>query len=532
MDPRAARGRRGPHRARRPSRRRRTRGRRRPPGRGDQARRHVRVGAGRPSRPRTGSSTTSRSWAPSPPGCTAHARTWPRPAGFTRFRWDYDTSIGDRRALGPLAGRHGHGPGGARRSWAGWRRRCGERLALFGTGPDRFGLIHADMRLANLLVDGARRGGHRLRRLRLRLVHVRPRLLAVVHRARPPSPRDDRLLGARLPHRDASCPPPRRPSCRRSCCSGGCCWSPGSARTRDTDLAQEMGEEFTRVSCALAEDYLTRFATTRERSSMFTSIAGRSVVVTGGYPRHRQGHRPRLRARRRQRARSPAATTTRPGGGRRSWTPWATARSATSSATCRAAEACALMAATAVERHGGIDVLCANAGHLPRRQADRHDRGRTWTASTTPTSRAPCSAVQACVPALAASGHGRVILTSSITGPITGYPGLGALRRQQGRPARVHAHRRHRAGADGYHRERRAAGQRRDGGTRRAGRGVPRRRWRRPIPAGRLGEVDEIGYAALFFATDEAAYVTGQALAVDGGQVLPESLAALQAAQA
>jgi Ser/Thr protein kinase RdoA (MazF antagonist) len=28
------------------------------------------------------------------------------------------------------------------------------RLAAFGTGPDRFGLVHADMRLANLLVDG------------------------------------------------------------------------------------------------------------------------------------------------------------------------------------------------------------------------------------------------------------------------------------------------------------------------------------------------------------------------------------------
>src|SRR5690242_2898222 len=31
--------------------------------------------------------------------------------------------------------------------------------------------------------------------------------------------------------------------------------------------------------------------------------------------------------------------------------------------------------------------------------------------------------VQACLPALAASGHGRIILTSSITGPITGFPG-------------------------------------------------------------------------------------------------------------
>ena len=36
--------------------------------------------------------------------------------------------------------------------------------------------------------------------------------------------------------------------------------------------------------------------------------------------------------------------------------------------------------------------------------------------------------VQACLPALAASGRGRVILTSSITGPITGFPGWPATR--------------------------------------------------------------------------------------------------------
>ena len=47
------------------------------------------------------------------------------------------------------------------------------------------------------------------------------------------------------------------------------------------------------------------------------------------------------------------------------------------------------------------------------------------------------------------------------------------------------------------------------------------------IPAGRLGTVADIGNAALFFATDEAAYITGQTLFVDGGQVLPESLMAI-----
>ena len=49
------------------------------------------------------------------------------------------------------------------------------------------------------------------------------------------------------------------------------------------------------------------------------------------------------------------------------------------------------------------------------------------------------------------------------------------------------------------------------------------------IPQGRLGKVEDIGDAALFFATDEAGYITGQTIVVDGGQVLPESLMALEA---
>jgi 3-oxoacyl-[acyl-carrier protein] reductase len=48
------------------------------------------------------------------------------------------------------------------------------------------------------------------------------------------------------------------------------------------------------------------------------------------------------------------------------------------------------------------------------------------------------------------------------------------------------------------------------------------------IPMKRLGSVEDIAYAALFFASDEAAYVTGQTLVIDGGQVLPESLMAIE----
>ena len=46
-------------------------------------------------------------------------------------------------------------------------------------------------------------------------------------------------------------------------------------------------------------------------------------------------------------------------------------------------------------------------------------------------------------------------------------------------------------------------------------------------PLKRLATVADIANAALFFITDEAAYITGQTLIVDGGQVLPESHMAL-----
>jgi NAD(P)-dependent dehydrogenase (short-subunit alcohol dehydrogenase family) len=48
-----------------------------------------------------------------------------------------------------------------------------------------------------------------------------------------------------------------------------------------------------------------------------------------------------------------------------------------------------------------------------------------------------------------------------------------------------------------------------------------------PGPAGRLVEPDDIACATLFLAFDEAKYMTGRTLAVDGGQTLPASVLAV-----
>lgn len=43
------------------------------------------------------------------------------------------------------------------------------------------------------------------------------------------------------------------------------------------------------------------------------------------------------------------------------------------------------------------------------------------------------------------------------------------------------------------------------------------------VPLGRLGDPKEIGYLAAFLASDEAAYITGTEVLIDGGSTLPET---------
>lgn len=122
--------------------------------------------------------------------------------------------------------------------------------------------------------------------------------------------------------------------------------------------------------------------------------------------------------------------------------------------------------------------------------------------------------------------YGRVIITSSITGAITGYPGwshYGASKAGQLGFMRSAAleYARHGITINAV-----MPGNILTEGLQAQGE-TYLNQMKASIPTYTLGEPEDIGYAAAFFASNEAKYITGQTIIVDGGQILPESPEAL-----
>jgi Ser/Thr protein kinase RdoA (MazF antagonist) len=80
-----------------------------------------------------------------------HSMRWQRPSYFERTVWDFEHSIGSKPNWGPWT----EGPDMTPARLPLLRKlvsAMGKRLAAYGQGRDRYGLIHADFRLANLLI--------------------------------------------------------------------------------------------------------------------------------------------------------------------------------------------------------------------------------------------------------------------------------------------------------------------------------------------------------------------------------------------
>jgi 3-oxoacyl-[acyl-carrier protein] reductase len=182
------------------------------------------------------------------------------------------------------------------------------------------------------------------------------------------------------------------------------------------------------------------------------------------------------------------------------------------------------MVGEVVDHFGGLDIVCANAGIFSFAKLEEMTEADIDAIFGTNV-KGVMLLVKAAIPALARSGHGRVVITSSITGPITGFSGwshygatkaaqLGFIRSAAIELAKyditVNAVLPGNVATEGlvdlgedYIRTMEAS-----------------------VPLRRLGSVEDIGNVALFLSCDEAGFITGQTLVVDGGQTLPESIEA------
>ncbi len=174
---------------------------------------------------------------------------------------------------------------------------------------------------------------------------------------------------------------------------------------------------------------------------------------------------------------------------------------------------------------GGIDVLCANAGIYPTSPLPLMSE-RDWDLVIDVNLKGGFLSVRAVVPGMIARGYGRIVMTASITGPMTAYTGLTHYAAAK-------------AGVMGFVRS--AALELAPHGitvnavlpgtVRTPGLGELSDEFRAQaeaaIPVGRMATGDDIANGARFFAAPETGYITGVGLVIDGGQTLPESFAAI-----
>jgi 3-oxoacyl-[acyl-carrier protein] reductase len=177
---------------------------------------------------------------------------------------------------------------------------------------------------------------------------------------------------------------------------------------------------------------------------------------------------------------------------------------------------------TAVEHFGGLDILVQNAGIYPWTLIEDIEP-EEWDSVLAVNLKGTYLAARAALPAMRSKGSGRMIFTSSITGPRVTSPGHGHYSASK-------------AGINGFIKaaaiEFAAYGITVNGvepgnilteGVRQHRSAEFLRGMEEAVPLGRLGTPRDVANAVLFLASEDASYITGTTIIVDGGQILPES---------
>jgi NAD(P)-dependent dehydrogenase (short-subunit alcohol dehydrogenase family) len=178
----------------------------------------------------------------------------------------------------------------------------------------------------------------------------------------------------------------------------------------------------------------------------------------------------------------------------------------------------AQVAAEVEQAYGAIDVLVNNAGVQVRSTGIEAD-DREWDLVTSVNQRGVFLGMRAVIPGMVERGGGSIVNIASVAALV----GLRGLIPYQGSKAAVLGLTRGAAMTYGRHNIRVNAicpGLVVTGMTASAAAGSVEG-MKAQIPLGRDGRPEEVSAAVLFLASDESSYITGVALPVDGGYVVP-----------
>ncbi|MDG6925359.1 MAG: SDR family oxidoreductase [Nitrososphaerota archaeon] len=177
--------------------------------------------------------------------------------------------------------------------------------------------------------------------------------------------------------------------------------------------------------------------------------------------------------------------------------------------------------ATAVQKYGRVDVLCQNVGiypYVPFEKMTEADWDRVMNVNL----KSAFFVLKACLPVMQRQRYGRIVLTTSITGPRTAIPGLAHYGASKGGlngliKGIAVEYSKYTITINGVE----PGTVLTEGVVEQFGEGFRDQPTSR-IPLGRLGTPDDIAGAVLFLASDDSKYITGHTIIVDGGQTVVE----------